>query len=267
MILVLFVIGLIVGSFLNVVICRLNTQESIIKKRSYCPHCKKKLAWHELIPLMSFLLQAGRCKKCNQKISWQYPLVELASGILFVSVFEFVISYKLIADWQSIVALLFWLFTVSCLIIIFVYDLKHYIIPDKIIYPAIIIAFLYQLQDSFFNFKFSIDFQFPIFNYLLASLIAGLFFFIIVLISNGKWMGMGDVKLAVFMGLVLGWPNILAALFLAFLAGAFVCLILIILSKKSLKSEVPFAPFLTASTLITIFWGEALINWYFNLLL
>lgn len=267
MILLLFIIGLIVGSFLNVVICRLKTQESIITKRSYCPYCKKKLAWHELIPLMSFVLQKGKCRKCKKKISWQYPLVELATGILFASVFKFVTSQEAIIDRGSIISLLFWLFVISCLIIIFVYDLKHYIIPDKIIYPAIIIAFIYQLQYSFFNFKFSIDVQFPIFNYLLAGLIAGLFFLIIILASKGKWMGVGDLKLAVFMGLVLGWPDIFAALFLSFLTGALVSLILIILNKKKLKSEIPFAPFLTAATLITIFWGDILITWYFNLLL
>ncbi len=267
MIIFFFVIGLIVGSFLNVVISRLKTQESIIKKRSYCPHCKQKLAWYELIPLMSFILQAGKCRKCNKKISWQYPLVELATGILFALVFKFVVPGGMITNGQLLIPILFWLFVVSCLVVIFVYDLKHYIIPDEIIYPAIIIAFIYQLQYSIFNFQFSINFQFPFFNYLATGLIAGLLFLIIVLISKGKWMGMGDVKLAVFMGLILGWPNIFVGIFLAFLVGAFISLILILLNKKGLRSEIPFAPFLTGATVIAIFWGEVLITWYFNLLL
>lgn len=255
-----FFIGLAVGSFLNSVIYRLEKKESIVKARSYCPYCKKTLFWFELIPLMSFILQRGRCRSCHKKISWQYPLVELATGALFALIFNYQFS---IINFQ----LVFWFFIVSCLIIIFVYDLKHYIIPNEIVYSGIILTFLYQLQFSIINYQFSINFQFPIFNYLLAGLIAGAFFLTIILISKGKWMGMGDVKLAVFMGLVLGWPDILVALFLAFLGGAFVSVILIISKKKTLKSEVPFGPFLVGATIVAIFWGNILINWYLNLLL
>ncbi len=260
-----FFIGLAVGSFLNSVIYRLDLPARA-SARSYCPYCKKTLSWFELIPLMSFILQKGKCRHCRKPISLQYPLVELATGILFV-----------LCGWYFfgpgptslglVISTVFWLFVVSCLIIIFVYDLKHYIIPNQIVYSGIIIAFLYQLQFSIFNFQFSVNFQFPIFNYLLAGLIAGGFFFAIILISRGRWMGMGDVKLAVFMGLILGWPNILVALFGSFLIGAFVSVILIIFKKKTLKSEIPFGPFLAGATLIVIFWGNILINWYLNLFL
>ena len=237
MIILFFIFGLAVGSFLNSVIHRLETGESIVKKRSYCPHCKKILSWFELIPLMSFILQGGKCRKCHKKISWQYPLVELLTGAFFAF-----IGFNI-----------FWLFVVSCLIVIFVYDLKHYIIPNEVIYPAIIIAFLYRLFGGF--------------NYFLAAIIAGVFFLVIVLISKGKWMGVGDIKLALFMGLILGWPKILVALFLAFLIGALVSVILILFKKKTLKSRIPFGPFLSGATIVAMFWGNFLMDWYLNLFL
>ncbi len=248
-----FLIGLAVGSFLNSVICRLEKKESIVKARSYCPYCKKTLLWFELIPLMSFILQRGRCRKCKKRISLQYLLVELATGILFV-----------LCAWYflpNILYSIFYILASSFLIIIFVYDLKHYIIPNEIVYSGIILAFLYNLYLLFIIRDLSFYYNF------LAALIAGAFFFSIILISRGKWMGMGDVKLAVFMGLILGWPNILIALFGAFLIGAVVSVILIIFKKKTLKSEVPFGPFLAGATIIAVFWGNILVNWYLNLFL
>jgi len=153
----------------------------------------------------------------------------------------------------------YWLI-VSLLIVIFVYDLKWYVIPDKIVYPAIIIALI-------FNFQFSIFNQFSIFKFsILSALGTSIFFLAIFLISRGKWLGFGDVKLAFFMGLFLGFPDILVALFLAFLIGAMIGLGLIIFKKKGLKSEIPFGPFLITGTLIALFWGNQIINWYLNLI-
>ena len=239
-----FILGLAVGSFLNCVIYRLEKKESFIKGRSHCPYCKKTLSWFELIPLMSFILQKGRCLKCKKKISWQYPLVELATGILFVLCVWYFFPNFLLSTFYFLLS--------TFLIVIFVYDLKHYIIPDQVIYPAILVAGIWYLVFG------------P--NTLLAALAAGAFFLFIVLISRGKWMGVGDIKLALFMGLVLGWPKILVALFLAFLIGAFTSILLIILKKKTLKSEIPFGPFLVGGTIIAIFWGNVLINWYFGLI-
>jgi len=159
-----------------------------------------------------------------------------------------------------------YLLLISCfLIIIFVYDLKHYIIPDKVIYPAIGIAFLYQIIS---NGRWVGGVQFLITNFyfpILSALGAATFFLAIVLISQGKWMGLGDVKLAAFMGLFLSWPNILVALFLAFSIGAIIGLGLIISGKRTLKSEVPFGPFLVTGTFIALFSGEKIINFYLNL--
>jgi leader peptidase (prepilin peptidase)/N-methyltransferase len=239
----IFLLGLVIGSFLNSIIYRLSTGESFLFKRSFCPHCKHQLSWQDLIPIFSFLILRGKCRYCSQKISLQYPLVELATGLLFVSFFIFHSS--------------FFIYIIACfLIIIFVYDLKHYLIPDKIIYPAIAITFLYQL------------FRIPDFKLLvsplLSALLASLFFLAIVLVSRGKWMGVGDIKLAFFIGLFLGWPNILVALFLAFFIGAIIGVGLIVSGKKNLKSEVPLGPFLVTGTFMAMLWGQDIINRYLN---
>jgi len=248
---IIFLFGLAIGSFLNVVICRLETKESILVSRSYCPKCKKSLKWFELIPIFSFLIQKGKCRYCGKKISIQYPLVELVTGLLFILIFnQFFPNY---------LNLIYYLIIFSLLLVIFVYDLKHYIIPDKIVYPAIIIA-------GIFNFQFSIFNEFSIFKLsILSALGASGFFLSLVLISKGKWMGLGDVKLAFLMGLILGWPNIFIALFLSFAFGAIIGLILIAFKKKGLKSEIPFGPFLISSTLMTMFYSQNLINWYQDL--
>ncbi|MBU2564297.1 prepilin peptidase [Patescibacteria group bacterium] len=253
-----FILGLIIGSFLNVVIFRLNKKS--LKGRSHCIFCKKKLHWHELIPLFSFFLLKGKCKKCKKKISIQYPLVEFFTGLIFV-----LISLKTFnLDIFSILITFFWFIFASFLIVIFVYDLKHYLVADKVIYPAIFIALIYIL----FLFLFS-NGLFPslVFSYLVSGLIGGGFFLIIVLISKEKWMGMGDVKIGVFIGLILGIQLLLVALFLAFVIGAIISLILIFLNKKGLKSEIPFGPFLTGACLTSFLWGDFLLNWYFNLFL
>lgn len=139
-----FIFGTAIGSFLNVVIIRLRTKESIFKNRSHCLFCRKKLEWFELIPILSFIIQLGKCKKCRKKISWQYPLVELATGLLFVLIFNFSAQ-----GGQTIFNTCF-LLLISCfLIILFVYDLKHYLVPDIIIYPAIVLVFGFRILDLF----------------------------------------------------------------------------------------------------------------------
>lgn len=245
----IFLLGLAIGSFLNCVIYRLEAGGSFLKGRSFCPHCKHILSFKDLIPIFSFLFLKGKCRYCGKKISWQYPLVELSTGILFVLIF-----YQTIYDLLTTIYLLL---TTSFLIIIFVYDLKHYLIPDKIIYPAIVTVFIYNLLNT----------KYLILNTLPAALGAITFFLAIVLISRCKWMGWGDVKFAFFMGLFLGYPNIFVALFLAFFIGASIGLILIALGKKTLKSEIPFGPFLVSGTFLAIFFGEGIINWYLSFFL
>lgn len=243
----IFLFGLVTGSFLNCVIYRIEVGEGFLRGRSYCPRCKHQLGFLDLVPVLSFLWLKGRCRYCQGKISWQYPLVELATGLLFVLNF---LRSDLLGRSDL---LIFGFAIIPFLVVIFVYDLKHYIIPDKVIYPAIGTALVYDLLKS--DIRGISDFLIPAFG-------AAGFFLAIVLISRGKWMGVGDIKLAFLMGLILGYPNILVALFLAFLIGAIIGVGLIILGKKTIKSEVPFGPFLVISTMIALFWGKEIINWY-----
>jgi|SRR3989344_1325387 len=262
-----FIFGLCIGSFLNCVIYRLSLDDSSLWKnlgglqnRSYCPHCKHPLMWLDLIPVFSFLFLKSKCRYCAQKISIQYPIIEILTGLIFLLIFIFnppaggsIINQFII---YQFINLFFLFYIASVLIVIFVYDLKYYLIPDKILFPAIAVAFAYRL------------FHFPsIINYLGAVLIAFTFFGVIYLISRGRWMGFGDVKLAVLLGLLLGFPVILAGLFLSFFFGAIIGLGLILFGKKGLKSQVPFAPFLIIGTFVALFWGEKIINWYTHFLI
>ena len=261
---IIFLFGLIVGSLLNCIIFRLKIGESFLKGRSYCPFCKTILKWPDLVPVLSFLILKGKCRYCQKPISWQYPLVEISTAWLFLLIFNFqfpsLVSFQFLSGPAIFNTLLLWL--IACfLIIIFVYDLKYFLIPpDKVIYSAVIIVFIYRLFNNWSDWWFFS-------NSLLAAIIPSAFFFFLVQVSRGSWMGVGDIKLAFLMGLFLGWPQILIALFLAFFIGAVIGTALIILKKKTLKSEVPFAPFLVVATFISLFWGSELLNWYQDLFL
>jgi len=248
----IFICGLIIGSFLNCLIYRLSVEETM-RGRSYCPNCKHTLSWVDLVPVFSYLSLKGKCKYCHKKISAQYPILEVITGLIFVLVFNYKFPALVNFEITNLTDLIFLLYIASSLIVIFVYDLKYYLIPDKVLFPAIIVALLYH-----FNY-----------NYFLASFIATAFFLFIFLVSRGKWMGFGDVKLAILLGFILGFPNILVGLFLAFLFGAIIGLALMYLNigKIGLKSEIPFGPFLIAGTAVALFWGNEIVYWYARLLI
>lgn len=282
----IFLFGLAVGSFLNVVIYRLRTQENALKGRSCCPYCHHQLAWFDLIPVVSFLLLGGKCRYCKKNISRQYPIVETATGLLFLLIF---LASRDMAqpDNLQLIDFLF-LLAISCLLlVIFVYDLKHYIIPNEIVYPAIGIAFAWRIFEVFPIFRLlatragetknwaslavqalgeggAFGFPNPLVNGAVAALIASGFFLLLFLASRGKWIGFGDVKLGIFMGLFLGFPNIFVALFFAFLIGAIIGVILMGARKKGLQSEIPFGPFLILGVLIAYLAGEEIAQWYFS---
>ncbi len=290
----IFLLGLIIGSFLNVVIFRTETEENIVNGRSHCRNCRKDLAWYDLVPLFSFIALKGKCRNCHKKISIQYPLVELATAALFVLSLRATLGSEAIswlsgiprdcfsfACWRSFAMTLgstFYLwFIISSLIVIFVYDLKHYIIPDKIVYSAIIVSIIYLIVRQFSeaglpssvfrsstfeifgfldfvgNWKLEIGNLAAFFDNFIAAILAGSFFLTIVLLTRGEGMGGGDVKLAFLMGLVLGIDKILISLAVAFTFGAIIGIILIILKKKTLKSAIPFGPFLAIGTIIGLF--------------
>jgi leader peptidase (prepilin peptidase) / N-methyltransferase len=251
-----FIFGLITGSFLNSVIYRLEKKESFVRGRSYCPNCKHTLSFLDLVPLLSFILLKGKCRYCKAKISLQYPLVELSTGFLFL----FSALYLEPLSFDKLPFLFYLWFVFSLFLVIFVFDLKYLLIPDSIlnfgIFSSSIFLFFESLKQGFFDFYS-----------LFLSLLPSLFFLFLVFISKENLMGFGDFKLSVFLGLFLGWQKNIVALFFAFFAGAIFGIFLIIFKKKSLKSKVPFGPFLISGAIFSFFFDETTINFYLNLFL
>jgi len=236
-------IGLCVGSFLNVLIYRLPREISFIKGRSFCPKCKKKISWFDNIPLFSYLRLGGKCRYCRSFISLRYPIVEVLSSILFLLTFN-QIGLNLINLILSFVL-------ISGLLIVFFIDLEHQIIPDCVIFPLAILFLLFFLFTGC---------RLLVINNLISAIGASLFLFLIWIATKGKGMGMGDVKLAFLLGLVLGFPKTLVAVYFAFLTGAIVGIILILVKKAKFGQKIPFGPFLSAATIVTYLWGERIIS-------
>jgi leader peptidase (prepilin peptidase)/N-methyltransferase len=253
-----FIFGTIIGSFLNVLVLRYNTGVSAMKGRSFCFSCGKKLGPLELIPVFSFLFQKGRCRGCQSKISWQYPVVECLTGLLFVAVF---VKYAglfglLFNPWYIFLSL----FIIAVLVAITVYDFKHKIIPDGLVITFSILALLKIVADFFLINSTVTETKLHLIWYLVAGPILALPLFLIWFFSKGKWMGLGDPKLVLGIGWFLGPILGLSAIILAFWTGAVYGLILLILSKFKWhglkidgKSEVPFAPFLILGFLLVFF--------------
>ena len=250
----IFILGLTVGSFLNVLIDRLPNDKSILG-RSYCDHCKKTLSWKDLIPVLSFVYLRGKCRYCHAPLSYQYPIVELLTGLLFIATYQFAtLNFQLI----------YYLLIVSSLIVVFFADLKYGIIPDKILLPAIVVSLVYLTISTFYfpssNVLHSIS------NHLLSAFGSFLFFLLLYLITKTQGMGFGDVKLSFLMGLILGFPGVVLAIYLAFLTGGLVGIILILWKKKKLKSSVAFGPFLVVGVLLSLFFQGQIIEQILRLL-
>jgi prepilin signal peptidase PulO-like enzyme (type II secretory pathway) len=258
-ILIFFILGLIIGSFLNVVVYRLNLAESILG-RSYCPHCKGKIRWYDNIPLLSFIVLKFQCRNCKKKISWQYPLVEFFTGIAFAAVGA---NYFNAADAAAWMMTLYYLGIISFLIAIFIYDFLYLEIPGLVLWPAVTWTIAFNLFFDLNRASFGNDaLSSSLFSGVLAGFVAFAFFFLLSALSKEKWMGMGDAYLAILLGLILGWPAILLGLFLAFAIGASVGITLVILGRKKIKSQLPFAPFLVFGTILALFFYDSIISWY-----
>ena len=268
----IFVFGLIFGSFLNAVIYRLQAKKNIIWLRSHCAKCQHVLQGEDLIPLLSFVFLKGKCRYCRQAISWQYPLVELATSIIFlVGYFYYLPSLSLtdnpltaLGAGQLLIANNYLTYLIfSCfLIVIFVYDLKYYLILDKITLPAFFIAL--ALNALVLNQELG--------NLLLAALVLSGFFLFLFLISRGKWLGGGDLRLSLVMGAMLGWPNVLVAFALACFLGSIVGLIfwahsLVKFRKIPWGTQLPFGTFLSLATVVTLLWGDEILKWYLDRLM
>lgn len=244
-IVVSFLLGISIGSFINVVIYRLAKKKSPFKGRSFCPNCKHKLIWKDLFPILSFIVLKRRCRYCKKKISYIYPTVEIITGILFVLAF-----LKVGINNTELVRLFYFWFVITILIIVFIYDLKYYIILDRVILPATIIIFfinVFILNSSILT---------SILNYGFAVLIGGLFFFIQFYLTKGKGIGGGDIRLGLFMGAVTGWYEIIYALIIAYLLGGIISIAFILFKKANLSTKLPFAPFLTIATFIILLYND-----------
>ena len=243
--------GLAVGSFLNVVVFRTHTDVPLTG-RSKCQICEQPIGWFDLIPVFSYLTLRGRCRRCKTAISWQYPLVEAATAALFAVIAWQMLPMDLLATAPYLaVALRTAIFTIF-LIIIFVYDLKYSYILDRFTIPGMVIAFLLNLALG----------TPPIISMLEGAVFAGGFFLLQYVMSRGRWIGGGDVRMGVLMGLMLGLPSTVLALFLSYAVGAIVGIVLILTKKKQFASGIPFGTFLAIGTFAALLWGPKIIGWY-----
>ena len=243
-------LGLVVGSFLNVCIDRLPAGQSIINPPSHCPSCQHRLASKDLIPLFSYIWLRGRCRYCRVPIPKRIFLLELSTGIIFALLYQ---GYGLTPRLGIM------LFYAGLFIIIFVVDLDHGLILNKVVYPALLLALLFALfipQPWIVQVKVQ-----GIANFAIGGGIGFIMLFVIALVSRGG-MGWGDVKLAALIGLATGFPLVFLAVVMAAILGGIVAVALLITKRKGRKEAIPFGPFLITATFITLLWGSSILSWY-----
>src|SRR4030042_2674312 len=243
------IFGALVGSFLNVCISRMPKKESIVWPGSHCPHCKNPIKFYDNFPLISYLLLRGRCRYCKGPISAQYPLVE---GITALS------SLVLFMRFGPSLSYLIYFAFVAALIVITVIDLYHQIIPDVISLPGIGVGLLASLIIP----------QHTFFNSLIGILLGGGSLFLVATLYQWffkrEGMGGGDVKLLAMIGAFLGWKAVLLTIFLSSLIGSILGITIIVLQGKNFKYAIPFGPFLSLGAVITLFYQNEMISWYFQ---
>jgi prepilin signal peptidase PulO-like enzyme (type II secretory pathway) len=252
------IFGLIVGSFLNAVVYRLKVGKNIAFDRSLCPHCKHTLSAWDLVPVLSFVWLKAKCRYCHKPISWQYPLVETFTALVFFVVgwhFGFHLSEPMFA------------YLVFCcfFIVIAVYDFKYFLILDKVLLPATVLTVVQKLIEGS-NGGNLFGLHSPLVSGIFGVVIISGFFGLQYLVSAGRWIGLGDVKFGLFLGLVFGVGPSVMVLFLAYCLGAIVGLGLITAKKQHLSSKLPFGTFLSFSAIITLIWGPPVIGWYLRLI-
>lgn len=238
----IFLLGLAIGSFLNVCIYRIPANESIAYPPSHCPKCSHKLNALDMIPVLGYIINLGRCRYCKEKISLQYPIIELFTAVLFLLLYKpfglsiYFFKYAVLA---------------SLLIVIAVIDLKTQEIPDRLIVFGLIAGLLFNLYNIRINMV----------QGLLGFILGGGSFLIIAMVTKGA-MGGGDIKLMAVLGLFFGWQLIILIALISFVLGAFISLILITAKIKGRKDYIPFGPFIAAAAVIALFYGRQIIELY-----
>lgn len=255
---ILLILGLALGSFINALVWRLKTKRNWVSERSVCPHCKHILAAKDLIPVVSWALLAGKCRYCKKSISAQYPAVELITATLFVCSYLFW-PYALVSA-AGVVAFVVWLLCMIILIALLIYDLKWMLLPNSLVAVLTLLTVVFTILraasgDGIVG--------------LVQSFVGGVVFFaifwVLFTVSKGKWIGGGDVKLALPLGLLAGGiAEVFLIIFLASLIGTLYVLPSLVRGKVKVKTKLPFGPLLIIATIVVVLFGGSVINWYLH---
>ena len=243
-----FVIGSVIGSFLNVLIDRISQGRPFVNERSICDSCKKQLQWFELLPLFSFLLQRGKCRHCKARIPTRLFFVELVTGILFAGIYFF------LGTQVTITQLILYLIIACALLVIFEADVEYRIIPDQMLIILLVVAVL----------QIFLTHQSQIFSYLLTAVISFSVFLLLFIGTKGRGIGFGDVKFSFVIGMLLGFPQTLVAIYSAFIIGAVISLGLVVMKKKKMRGDtIAFGPFMVVGIVVATLFSDKILQLFF----
>lgn len=273
---ILSIFGVIFGSFVNALVWRIWQQEQLVLKknklnasekrrysilhgRSMCPNCQHQLAATDMIPVFSWLWLRGRCRYCSKPIPWQYPLVELVTGTLFLVSFIYWPWQLTAASQAGLFAI--WLVIITIGVALAVYDLRWMILPNRLVYALLVVSGVFMVAAGFISGSLGDQ----LFTSVLGSAVFGGFFYLLHAVSSGRWIGGGDVRLGFVLGLLLGWQKALLCITLASYLGTLVVLFLVVSGKYHKKMKLPFGPFLLTSAFVVMLWGQVIVDWYLRL--
>lgn len=262
-VLFLTAIGLVLGSFISALTWRIHNQKDWVKGRSQCPSCAQKLAAIDLVPLFSWLLLRGRCRYCSKPISWQYPATEVGTAAVFTLSYIFWPGgVNTSGDWALFIT---WSAAWVGLIALLMYDARWFLLPNKILYPTAVVAVAGRL---IYLLGFETDKLGATVSWILSLVVASGFFWLLYVVSSGRWIGFGDVRLGLVTGTLLANPSLsFLMIFTASLLGCLFILPALLSGSKKITSQVPYGPFLIAATFISFLFGPSLISWYSQLII
>jgi prepilin signal peptidase PulO-like enzyme (type II secretory pathway) len=255
-------IGLAFGSFVGALVWRIHERKDFVSDRSECEHCHHKLGAWDLIPVLSWIALHGRCRYCRKPIGWAAPVIELTvAGLFMGSYYVWPLGFE---TWQASLSFGLWLVYVVGLMALLVYDLKWMLLPNVLVFPLIGVA---TAESTVRYFAVGGGSPWDYLNTIIFGIVVlGGLYWVLYTFSKGKWVGYGDVKLGVFMGIALGFQRSLLALFLANIIGFLVVLPGVVAGKLKRTSRVPFGPFLIVAFLIAFLFGDRIIDWYLHLI-